>query len=103
MWKKWKFWDKYYKKSMLRAFAGRELKKKRNARFQIFMWMLKLLDARLLVMLSLVYIIMCFKKIHFGFNFEINEFAIKPITSRFSLLHHRTMEIWIFQPNAEQV
>ena len=26
MWKKWKFWDKYYKKSMLRAFAGRELK-----------------------------------------------------------------------------
>ena len=43
------------------------------------------------------------KKIHFGFNFEINEFAIKPITSRFSLLHHRTMEIWIFQPNAAQV
>ena len=36
-------------------------------------------------------------------NFEINEFAIKPITSRFSLLHHRTMEIWIFQPNAAQV
>ena len=30
------------------------------------------------------------KKTHFGFNFEINEFAIKLITSRFSLLHHRS-------------
>ena len=26
MWKKWKIWDKVYLKSMLRAFAGRELK-----------------------------------------------------------------------------
>ena len=27
MWKKWKIWDKMYMKSMLRAFAGRELKR----------------------------------------------------------------------------
>ena len=31
MWKKWKFWDNVYKKSMLRAFARSRAKKKSNA------------------------------------------------------------------------
>ena len=67
-----------------------------KCKFQIFIWIFKILDAKFGLHNYVL------KKIHFRFNCEINEFAIKPIASRFSLLHHRTMEIWIFQPNAAQ-